>query len=51
MWLIASAKNGISLVELGRRLRVKQTSAWAMKQRISEPQPRCGRAAAITGAG
>ena len=34
MWLIASAKNGISSVELGRRLGVKQTNAWAMKQKI-----------------
>ena len=34
MWLIASAKNGISSVELGRRLGIKQTNAWAMKQKI-----------------
>jgi hypothetical protein len=34
MWLIASAKNGISSVELGRRLGIKQTNAWALKQKI-----------------
>jgi ISXO2-like transposase domain/Transposase zinc-ribbon domain len=34
MWLIATAKNGISSVELGRRLGIKQTNAWAMKQKI-----------------
>ena len=34
MWLIATAKNGISSVELGRRLGVKQTNAWALKQKI-----------------
>lgn len=32
--LIITAKNGISSVELGRRLGVKQTTAWAMKQKI-----------------
>src|SRR5215218_7599985 len=34
MWLIATAKNGISSVELGRRLGIKQTSAWALKQEL-----------------
>jgi ISXO2-like transposase domain/Transposase zinc-ribbon domain len=34
MWLIASAKNGISSVELGRRLGIKQTNAWAVKQKV-----------------
>jgi hypothetical protein len=34
MWLIATAKNGISSVELGRRLGIKQTNAWALKQKI-----------------
>jgi hypothetical protein len=34
MWLVASAKNGISSVELGRRLGIKQTNAWALKQKI-----------------
>ena len=34
MWLIATAKNGISSVELGRRLRITQTTAWALKQKI-----------------
>ena len=33
-WLIATAKNGISSVELGRRLGIKQTNAWALKQKI-----------------
>ena len=30
MWLVATAKNGISSVELGRRLGIKQTNAWAL---------------------
>jgi hypothetical protein len=34
MWLIATAKNGISSVELGRRLGITQTNAWALKQKI-----------------
>ena len=34
MWLIATAKNGISSVELGRRLGIKQTHAWALKQKL-----------------
>ena len=34
MWLVATAKNGISSVELGRRLGVKQTNAWALKQEL-----------------
>src|SRR3954463_751095 len=34
VWLVATAKNGISSVELGRRLGVKQTDAWALKQKI-----------------
>jgi transposase-like protein/DNA-directed RNA polymerase subunit RPC12/RpoP len=34
--LIVTAKNGISSVELGRRLGVKQTTAWAMKQKIMQ---------------
>jgi hypothetical protein len=33
-WLIASAKKGISSVELGRRLGIKQTNAWSLKQKI-----------------
>ncbi len=32
--LIVTAKNGISSVELGRRLGVKQPTAWAMKHKI-----------------
>jgi transposase-like protein len=36
MWLITSAKNGISSVELGRRLGVKQTNAWSLKQKIMQ---------------
>jgi transposase-like protein len=31
---VATAKNGISSVELGRRLGIKQTNAWALKQKI-----------------
>jgi hypothetical protein len=34
MWLIATAKNGISSVELGRRLGIKQTHAWGLKQKL-----------------
>src|SRR5919202_4628291 len=34
MWLIATAKNGISSVEPGRRLGIKQTNAWALKQKV-----------------
>jgi ISXO2-like transposase domain/Transposase zinc-ribbon domain len=34
--LIVTAKNGISSIELGRRLGVKQTTAWAMKQKIMQ---------------
>ena len=34
MWLIATAKNGISSVELGRRLGIRQTNAWALKQKV-----------------
>ena len=34
IWLIATAKNGISSVELGRRLGIKQTNACALKQKI-----------------
>jgi transposase-like protein len=36
IWLIATAKNGISSVELGRRLGIKQTNAWALKQKIMQ---------------
>src|SRR5829696_20808 len=34
VWLIATAKHGISSVELGRRLGIKQTNAWALKQKV-----------------
>ncbi len=34
MWLIATARNGISSVELGRRLGGKRTNAWALKQEL-----------------
>ena len=34
--LIVTAKNGISSIELGRRLGVKQTTAWSMKQKIMQ---------------
>jgi hypothetical protein len=34
--LVATAKNGISSLELGRRLGVKQSNAWAMKQKIMQ---------------
>jgi len=32
--VIATAKNGISSVELGRRLGIKQTNAWSLEQKI-----------------
>ncbi len=34
MWLVAAAKNGISSVELGRRLGIEQTRAWSLKQKL-----------------
>ena len=34
MWLVATAKDGISSVELGRRLGIKQTHAWSLKQKL-----------------
>ncbi len=34
--LVATAKNGISSIELGRRLGVKQSHAWALKQKIMQ---------------
>ena len=34
--LVATAKDGISSIELGRRLGVKQSNAWAMKQKIMQ---------------
>ena len=34
--LVATAKNGISSIELGRRLGIKQTSAWTLKQKIMQ---------------
>ena len=34
MWLIATAKNGISSVELGRRLGIRQTNAWSPKRKV-----------------
>ena len=36
IWLIATAKNGISSIELGRRLAIKQSNAWAMQQKIMQ---------------
>ncbi len=36
IWLVATAKNGISSVELGRRLGIKQTNAWSLKQKIMQ---------------
>ena len=34
--LVVTAKNGISSIELGRRLGIKQSNAWAMKQKIMQ---------------
>ena len=34
--LIVTAKNGISSIERGRRLGIKQSNAWAMKQKIMQ---------------
>jgi hypothetical protein len=36
MWLIATAKNGISSVELGRRLGIERTNAWSLKQKVMQ---------------
>jgi transposase-like protein len=36
IWLVATAENGISSVELGRRLGIKQTNAWVLKQKIMQ---------------
>jgi transposase-like protein len=36
VWLLATAKNGISSIELGRRLGIKQTNAWALKQKLMQ---------------
>ena len=46
MWLVATAKNGISSVELGRRLGIKQTNAWALKQKVMARHGRAGGAEA-----
>ena len=46
--LIVTAKNGISSVELGRRLGVKQPTAWTMKHKIMAVMAR--REAAISAA-
>jgi hypothetical protein len=34
--VVATAKNGISSIELGRRLGIKQSNAWALKQKIMQ---------------
>ena len=36
MYLITQSKQGISTVELGRRLGVRQTTAWAMKSKLTQ---------------
>ena len=47
--LIVTAKNGISSVELGRRLGVKQPTAWAMKHKIMAVMARREGETALTG--
>ena len=47
--LIVTAKNGISSVELGRRLGVKQPTAWAVKHKIMAVMARRERETALTG--
>ena len=36
MYLMTQSKKGISSIELGRRLGVTQTSAWALKQKLAQ---------------
>ena len=47
--LIVTAKNGISSVELGRRLGVKQPPAWAVKHKIMAVMARREGETALTG--
>ena len=47
--LIVTAKNGISSVELGRRLGVKQPTAWAVKHKIMAVMARREGETALTG--
>ena len=49
--LIVTAKNGISSVELGRRLGVKQPTAWAVKHKIMAVMARREGETALYGAG
>ena len=49
--LIVTAKNGISSVELGRRLGVKQPTAWAVKHKIMAVMARREGETAACGAG
>ena len=49
--LIVTAKNGISSVELGRRLGVKQPTAWAVKHKIMAVMARRGGQNALRGGG
>ena len=47
--LVVTAKNGISSVELGRRLGVKQPTAWAVKHKIMAVMARREGETALTG--
>ncbi len=47
--LIVTAKNGISSVELGRRLGIKQPTAWAVKHKIMAVMARREGETALTG--
>ena len=47
--LIVTAKNGISSVELGRRLGVKQPTAWAVRHKIMAVMARREGETALTG--
>ena len=47
--LIVTAKNGISSVELGRRLGVKQPTAWAVKHKIMAVMARREEETALSG--
>ena len=49
--LIVTAKNGISSVELGRRLGVKQPTAWTMKHKIMAVMARREADTPLSGAG
>jgi hypothetical protein len=48
MRLVATAKDGISPVELGRRLGTKQANAWALKQKVMHVMAERGGGSGVT---